>query len=27
MRMFNYDKPVTIVLPPEAADAVEESLW
>jgi hypothetical protein len=27
MRMFNYDKPVSIVLPPEAENAVEESLW
>jgi hypothetical protein len=27
MRMFNYDKPVKIVLPPEAEHAVEESLW
>ena len=27
MIMYNYDKPVTIVLPPEAEDAVEESFW
>jgi len=27
MRMFNYGKPVSIILPPEAADAVEESMW
>jgi hypothetical protein len=27
MRMFNHDKPVSIVLPPEAENAVEESIW
>lgn len=27
MRLFNYDKPVSIVLPTEAEDAVEESFW
>ena len=27
MSMFNYDKPVAIVLPPEAEDAIEESFW
>ena len=25
--MFNHDKPVSIVLPPEAEDAIEESIW
>ena len=27
MKMFNYNKPVSIVLPPEAENAVEESIW
>jgi outer membrane lipoprotein-sorting protein len=27
MRLFNYDKPVSIVLPTEAEDAVEEAFW
>ena len=27
MRMFNYNKPVSIALPPEAQDAVEGTLW
>jgi outer membrane lipoprotein-sorting protein len=27
MKMFNYGQPVSIVLPPEAEDAVEESMW
>ena len=27
MLMFNHDKPVSIILPPEAEDAVEKSIW
>ena len=27
MRMFNYNKPISITLPPEAENAVEETMW
>ncbi len=27
MRMFNYNKPVSITLPQEAENAVEETMW